>query len=780
MKKYYLLILILQIVNPLLYAQLPKAATGRPEVFDVFQNETKIESVIASAKYFKAGKIKSYWKVYSDRANNITYDKPEGSKKAELGFMDNVIVAEINNNWVHIYTETYLQVWPAISATAVDLGWIKIDKLVVSGYCLATNSKFTHKAMVLTNISTLENGSNYISPSKEFFYDPDLAVKSQNIARTFEIYFVFKETDNAVLLAKTDIVQGSSDEVKGSMLGWMNKKSVTFWDHRICMELNWDSSAYKEYLNLPISVFGTQQQADSFYIDGTSSKAIRKRYLEGKRDGGLIMRSPVLEHQGNLKKIGTIGNMTAMDEKELAKLQGKLQDVNDKIQNINILFVIDGTESMKKFYTPITEGISASISRLKAKDTKNRFRFGAVIYRDYNDKVPYEIQRLTTDYTQVTGFLSKVECYSNNTTNSSAVYNGLIHGLNDAGFQERHSNFIILIGDAGNPNPDPKGKTMAQVIELMSKYQVSMVGFQVNNGYGLVYEDFIDNIRDIVMKTACNLTKVKFANCDVIRWDAINNNSYKLKFKNTEEKPEQEDLLTDGRISFATKNASLPVEFLESSVEGTIDDYDTRVNKQKSILENTLNRPSGDFTAAFEAWLINQGFSVIDIQRLKTLGSIRVEGWTADRIRDKKNPCYLPVAFLSRTEFFTLVETCKNLNYTQTKSDRRKTFQQALIKESQTVLGDQSSNAEGIIEKMSLNDVWNLLFGIPFYDMEIGKIKIKNITSRSVFSDANLDKFTERFKNKLNRLQKYINTQYLYSFQSNDEMYYWFPMDELP
>jgi hypothetical protein len=779
MKKYYFAIFILQIVSSLSFAQLPKAATGRPEVFDVFQNETKIEGVLASAKYYKAGKIKSYWNVYSDRVSNITYDKPDGTKKAELGFMDYVIVAEINNNWLHVYTETYEQVWPAISATAKDLGWIKIDNLVLSSYCLATNSKFTHKAMVLTDISTLENGTN-ISSSKEFFYNPELAVSSKNVARTFEIYFVFKETDKAVLLSKTDIIKGSSDEVKGSMLGWMSKKSVTFWDHRICMELNWDSSAYKEYNNLPICVFGKQQQADSFFQNGAPDKAIRKRFLEAKRESGLIMRSPVLEHQGNLKKIGTIGNMTAIEEKELARLQGKLQDVNDKIENINILFVIDGTESMKKFYTPVTKGISASISHLKAKYTKNRFKFGAVIYRDYKDKVPYEIQRLTSDYNQVTSFLSQAECYSNNARNSSAVYNGLINGLNDAGFQERYSNFIILIGDAGNPNPDPKGKTMAKVTELMSKYQVSMVGFQVNNGSGFTYEDFIDNIRGMVKETACDLAKVKFSNCDMIRWDQLNNNSFKLRFKNTDEKSEQEDLLTAGRINFPSKNASLPVDILEKSVEGTIDEYDTRVNKQKTILENTLNRPSGDFTPAFEVWLINQGFSAMDIQRLKTLGSIRVEGWTADRISGKKNPCYLPVAFLSRTEFYTLVETCKNLNYTQTKSDKRKSFQQALIKESQTVLGDQSRNAVEIIEKMSLNDVWQLLFGIPFYDQEIGKIKIKNITTRSVFSDTNLDKFTDRFKNKLNRLQKYINTQYPYSFQSNDEMYYWFPMDELP
>lgn len=779
MKKYWIITLNLLIFCSFSYSQLPKEAAGRPEIFDIFQNETKISEVMASNRFFKSGKIKGYWKVYSDRAANVTFDKPDGNKKAELGFMDRVTVAEVKDNWVHVYNETYDVTWPAISPEAKDLGWIKIDHLVVSSYCLATANRFTHKAMVLTSISTEESGKN-VTSSKEFYTDPDLSMKSQNVARTFEIYFVFKKTDKAVLLAKTDIIQGGADEVKGSILGWMNLSSITFWDHRICMELNWDSSAYKEYNNIPISVFGNQEQANSFLQSGNNEKAIRKRFLVGKRDSGLIMRSPVLEHLGNLKKVGTIGYMTAVDENEMAKLQGKLQEVNDKIENINILFVINGTESMKQFYTHVTTAISASMSRLNAKDSRNRIKFGAAIYRDYNDKVPFEIERLTSDYKQVIGFLSKVECSSVSKTNSTAVFNGLIEGISKAGFQEKHSNFIILIGDAGNRNPDSKGRTMNQVVELMTKFQVSLVGFQVNNGYGVTYEDFIDNTRDMVLKTACNLTKMKFSNCDMLRWEALNNNSYKLILKSVDRLSEQEDLLTAGRINFSSKNASLPVEFLERAVEGTIDDYDTRVNRQKTILENTMNRPSDDFTPVLEAWLINQGFSVADIQRLKTMGAVRIEGWTADRIAGKSNPCYLPVAFLSRTEFFSLVETCKGLNYQQTKSDRRKAFQQAVIKECKTVLGDQSKSAENLIEKMSLNEVWKLLFGIPFYDNEIGKTKIKNITSRLIFSESDLDRFTDRFKNKLNRLQKYINTQYPYSFQSNDEKYYWFPMDELP
>lgn len=778
MKKYILTILGLLCIVPFSQSQIPKSAIGRPEIFDIFQNETKVSEVIASQRYFKSGKKKSYWKVYSDRAANKTFDKPDGTKKAELGFMDKVIVAEIDNNWVHVYTETHEQKWPVISSEAKDLGWIPVDHLLLSDYCLATVSRFTHKAMVLTNISTQENGTNTTS-TKEFFYDPLLSVNSNNIARTFEIYFVFKKSDKAVLLSKTDILQGSTEEVKGSMIGWMSTASVTFWDHRICMELNWDSGAYKEYNNIPISVFTNQEQAAAFQQNGSDDKAIRKRYLEAKRDTGLIMRSPVLEHKDNLKRVGTIGYMTAIDEKELAKLQGKLQDVNDKIENVNILFVINGGVSMRQYYTSVTQGIAKSISRLTAKTTKNKIRFGAVIYRDYNDKVPVEMTRLTTSYNEVIEFLNKVECYSNGNTKSSAVYNGLIEGISKAGFQEKHSNFIILIGDVGNRKPDKMGKTMDQVIELMSKYQVSLVGFQVNNGYGAAYEDFIDNIRDMVIKTSCNLAKVKFKNCDMIRWEEVNSNSYKLKVKSLEGS-DQENLVIAGRYSFSDVNSSLPLEFMEKSVEGTIDDYDTRVNKQKTILENTLNRPSGDFTPLFEAWLINQGFTGPDIQRLKTLGAIRVEGWTADRIKGKNNPCYMPVAFLSRTEFFSLVETCKGLNYTQTKTDRRKSFKQALIKECKTVLGDQSHNAESLIEKMSLNNVWELLFGIPFYDQEIGKTKIKNITSRLIFSESDLDKFTERFKNKLNRLQKYINTQYPYSFQSNDEKYYWFPLEELP
>jgi len=781
MKRTLLLFWVIFLASYPSFAQLPNDAVGTPIMFDAFQKESKLNELKTNYRYFKSGKKQSYWKVYSDRVGNVTFDKPGGNKTGELGFMEMVLVAQVENDWLHVYQETYDNIWPKISKQAKDMGWIRMDHLILSNYCLATENNFTHKAMVLTNIASTIDNEREMTSVKSFFHDPELKTVSQNIAKTFEIYFVFKETEKSVLLSKSDMFLGSTEEIKGSMLGWMSKANVTFWDHRICLEPNSDTVAVREYANNPIGVFSNLRQATAFLETGNSDSAIRKRYLENKRPPGLIMRSPVLNHQASLKQVGTIGYMTDIEEKELAKLQSRLQDVNDKIENINILFVIDGTKSMELFYRPVIKGISESISRLKAKYSNNRIKFGAVIYRGYSDRVPYEKIPLTTDYDKVISFLSSVQCYSNDKRNASAVFNGLINGINDAGFEEKQSNFIILVGDAGNPSPDPRGKTVQQVIDLMTKYQISTVGFQANHGSGLTYEDFNDHILEIVLGTACNLAKVKLKNCDMIKWEETDKNSYKLIYKNIEGNSEQEALVTAGRYSYSSLNSSLSVDFLEKAIEGTIDDYDTRVSKQKSMLESIMNRPSGDFTPMFETWLLNQGFTGKDIQKLRTFGAIRVEGWTSDRIQGKVNPCFIPVVFLSQTEFYNLLATCDKLNFSSTKAERRKAFQQALIDECLTIIGDRSMTAKSTIEAMSLNDVWQLLFGIDIYNQEkIGKIKIKNITSGMRFPEEDLNKFSERLRNKVNRLQMYRSKTYPYSFESNDNIYYWFLKDELP
>ena len=85
-----------------------------------------------------------------------------------------------------------------------------------------------------------------------------------------------------------------------------------------------------------------------------------------------------------------------------------------------------------------------------------------------------EISRNTEE---LIDFLSREDmCKSKDNDLPEALYNGLIN-IEDAGFVERQSNIVVLIGDAGNHYPDPKGIKLADVLGVVKKYDVSFISF---------------------------------------------------------------------------------------------------------------------------------------------------------------------------------------------------------------------------------------------------------------------------------------------------------------
>jgi hypothetical protein len=694
--------------------------------------------------------------------------------------MDQVIIAEMDRNWVHVYTEENGQIWPAISANAKDLGWIKVDNLLLSFRCLANESGFTQKAMVLTDVGLLKTGEEKIT-QKDFYLGPELSKTSGNQARTFEIYFVFKRSANAVLLAKSDNLQESSEEVKGSVLGWMKNSNITFWDHRICLEPNWKQSAMDEYKDIPIAVFGTMDQARKYYQTGKPDSAIREKKLQGSRAPGEVKRSPLISYDKvnpSLKMIGTIGRLSSMDENQLAFLEHKLQTINEKIKNINILFVIDGTNSIKQFYTPVSQGIAAAMQSLINKESKNRIKFGAVIYRDFdNIKNVYAIEPLTDDHEKVLSFLNKVEC-SGDVKNAPALFYSLAKGIKEAGFEKEQSNFIILVGDVANKEND-KGKVkIDQVIDLMVDYQCSMVAFQVNSKNESAYHQFSDDIGDMVFKTASSLTRGKNTGKDVISWKPIDKVSYAIQQKVIDSK-EQESLIVAGRCYVAPMNGSFDFKSLQNAIVSTIEEYNSRVNEQKAFIDKILNLPTGDFTILVESMLRNRGFSDYEIGQIKIADAIRIEGWTADRVSGMKNPIYLPVVFLTNTELTDINRICSKLSSELTSSEKQVAFENALVQECKAITGDYSSSAEKQIEKMSLNDVWTILFGFPFHDPVLGKVILKDIPKRRGIKENQMEAFFAGFKERY-KILKSISPKYPYCFKASEETYYWIDLEELP
>jgi hypothetical protein len=295
---------------------------------------------------------------------------------------------------------------------------------------------------------------------------------------------------------------------------------------------------------------------------------------------------------------------------------------------------------------------------------------------------------------------------------------------------------------------------------------------------------FNKGVNALVVGTAAMLTSNP-ADTDHFRWDPLQQenaevNSFILKYQDGGNSADQQDLLPYGSFSGPGGEGQFGIELLEESVEKTINSYNSRVNKQKTIIENSLYRPAKDWTPTLEDKLSQMGFSAGQILNLKKFRAVMVTGYTSDSIINRRNPCYLPVAFLSEEEIDEILRIAESLNSPLTTTERRKSLQETIISKCKIVLGERSSNATDLIMNYKMNQVWEILFDIPYSDPEIANLKIKHITSKLYFSDKKVEEFSAKIKSSMKRLQRIKSTAYPYSFTSVDHHYYWVPLDQLP
>ena len=144
-----------------------------------------------------------------------------------------------------------------------------------------------------------------------------------------------------------------------------------------------------------------------------------------------------------------------------------------KHKNLDVVFVIDATESMKDDIQKIRELLAASLKKVLPK--YDSYRIGLVLYKDYYDDF---LTKTATDFTSdIDRFSAALKSFSvfGGRDIPEAVYEGLDAGLDlewrtDADTDRK----LILIGDAP-PHPRPQGSiTKEGVIEAAKAKDVKL------------------------------------------------------------------------------------------------------------------------------------------------------------------------------------------------------------------------------------------------------------------------------------------------------------------
>lgn len=773
-------------------AQCNDGYLSTPDVFLNYSKKSFLEDIYhrkIDLRTLKSQSSSSCWVVYSDRDNNGLYYTKGGMEKTDkLTFMEQLVVKEVNAEWLLVYSRTLEK--NGVVENDVERGWIKAENLILSNKAALLNAKSsTKKAMILVTVSNLDptkmNEYKDELKSKKFYNRPSNSNEFYNgrSAKKFKIYYILKELQNMVLLSSTDKLSGSTELIAGGRVpGWMPKVNITNWDHRVCLEPNYGTTSVREYGERQIPIFTDKIEYINDFIqngDYTTSKAHIIKYvdIEKYRQDPYVMRMPILSTYTSNTDIKNVASIASMESKKtqnnIVGAQKKLIKLKNALNNVDILFVVDATQSMSKYYSAISKSIKNIISNNKLSGTNSNLRFGLAIYRDYADgEDVFEIQPLTSDYELVLNKVETTVCKSNDKDIPEAQYQGLINGIQKAGFNKNHSNIVVLIGDAGNHSPDPKSHTVKDVISEMNKNNTNLIAFQVIAGSDNSFTQFNWDAQDYLYGAAkmqlTNNTKVKLVQLSL---NSNIKNTYKLSYGSNDNNA----FRMFGRFTYATGHSPMSTSILEKNINGATSIYLKKIQNEIRLLENILSGEggkNGEFTPEFISYLKRMGFTEEQIKLLMSLGEISSKGNTSIKYFNKSSNCFYPVVFLSYDEKENLNDILKKLRAWGGVGSKKTALKNALTLQAMEMLGAPKD----VVESKTMNEVWDIILGVPFNgDMRISKIQLRDINK---LDDNIFEEFYQNFYKQADEFRK--NTFSGSMFEMAGQKFYWIPLDKFP
>lgn len=765
------------------------AQVARPDKCDVFYPDVLLSSVVLQESHtaalmkssdFGQKKIpanKTFWVVYSDRDNNITYDAPgSGKKYSALSLNDRLRIAQIKNGYALVYTEPQVDIaFPMISQKAEVKGWIPMKNLLLWHSCPATEAGIYNKALFCVNLDSFGAGKDL----GHLFRNPDDKSNYIELTADMKFYFIMKREGNLVLLSEFHTMDGRTDQV---LIGWVANESFVAWNQRSCIEPTWEKR--------DVEYFADESQMIKIYsnpqLDTVIAPISFQRVETESRDPHLYrmdpdkLRFPILDNSTpqlyNCSSFAGGGKVVIGGDEKKGSALGYKEEVLREMENINIGIVIDGTASMESFYPAVKEAIKEGVKFFDSK--KYKIKVGVVIYRDYSDPVPYEIFHLTSpsnpklDMFLDSGGKGGIKSVKSDKTLEEAMFQGIDVALNDLGFKPEHSNLMLVVGDCGNDRLDKK-YTTESIIEKLVEKNVHMMSFQVRRGEEIAFSLFNEQLQDILY---FSLQK-KYSN---LKWNG------KLKFKRTED---GYSLVNDVNSNLYIGSHNMPVEgqsqmkmdrlsnlmqnaimYCSQSVENQIalisgskyistfigESYDTGIRINKEYVKMKL----GD---AYDDEVMNSNMAF--------------KGYTPKAHKSGRS-YFKPVVFISSDELNSLIDRLASVNDAAViQSNDREPYVNAMKALAQSMVGD-ITDAE--MSRMGVQEIMNMVSGLNEAAGALKGYTIAEIASTQAVPEVNYLSLVNDFKRKFRALQRIKGTPYKYTRTINGLKYYWLPVEDLP
>ncbi len=380
---------------------------------------------------------------------------------------------------------------------AANVGWMRKKDLLVTFKAIKRNGIY-EKAIVVVHYdknkkviagATVHNAPTMRSPTI-----------GQNLT-LLNIYYVFDKRDD-IRSGETFFLLADEYEVinplkpENTIIGWVNESRLFQWNTREAAEYD-KTTIYKRQ---PVKIYETEEELRDIILGNKTPDHLEPIAVESMAKDYLYPsdpRFPIITKEREVNgvkmwNIGFVGDELIGHDEKKRKEVAALSKMNNAV---DILFVIDGTGSMKKYKDSVIEAVKqakqASFDYWREHfpgESLADLRFSISMYKDYSEPDYYSREGLQ-NYKE-----NKIEIFIKNHKFTSgddmpAVFNGILSTLRDSAKEMRKESFraVILIGDMGNLGkstaPDPKGHNVNKIVDQLKELQCDFYAIHVASEY---------------------------------------------------------------------------------------------------------------------------------------------------------------------------------------------------------------------------------------------------------------------------------------------------------
>lgn len=776
------------------------------------------ESLEESAKVEES--TNNIWIVFSDRNNTPTYSKAAGKTEFKrMKFMDAFYVHEEKGQYIHI-----LKYVPAafnkkrkqlvINKELEDYGWVHKSKMLLWQNCLTTPQRYSIKGLAINSISTLsdikKNASQLSEQKLALYSDPEMSKLNENDFRLFDFLYIFKKEGNACLVGKINEIRGTNQlqNTPRYILGWVKNDIIKEWKQRLCLEPNYEIGAIAERNKLNVSNYIFLNKTGLTNFKNTCDKGSQENVIWEKKVIERMRpewkRMPILMDeinkidQTNIKTgivtdiFGKNGSAVITSDDYL-QVEAEYNNVRKKFRNVNIVFVIDGSERLKDFKNTIANTITSVIKQCDASNEElrdeerkgNEYKIGLVVYRDYSEKqcpkgdISIQQRPLTDSYGDIREFFDNEVVMGNckDQTDYQAVYQGINTATRMFQGRESESNLIILIGCGSNDPADQKVKE-SEVVDNLAKYKVGMLAFQVKNPSGPAFNNFTIQI----VKLAENASnKVAGQYSSKFPANTLKNKNVKRRMKAAGQNsfkfdcPENDPI--PGVVVFSDRNVSIEEKTLNglilNSVEEIVQSKELLLSKMEAYLKG-----QGKKIEMNEGMLSFLASMNIDVNLLQKVSfdnlQLYVDGYVSLKCPKLKKNLYTYSVLLSYEELSEIISVIKQISKPGSDKEARANMKSAFKEIVAGYFGPKE--AKNAMSSLFMADLLGMITGMPSQNSILTEINLNDVTDEKKFPYNQYIQIKGLLDECASQLEDY-RAKESNQFNSDENIYYWVPQE---